>query len=849
MAPTCSRITHRHVSTPIPTPDYTKSENEQLLSLPKVKLTSNLHRLQLHCDIYAYSYSITIPESSHGQDDEELLKLEASVMVAADKELKDKLKVFATSIPASEGLVWSPTKVEDFKVPVEVDKHGECTLSLTHKFTVTSDTLKKQPELARKMQVVFRAVVRGLSAQTKYDAVGRRYYKLDDKSMDKQQLQVYNGFYASVYTTNSYGSLLVFEITPRVLYKRNLFDSIESERDNMTDQQMMEEWVKRCHGAIVVTHYNNRVYRVKRVRFDKTPKSTFTHRDRESGEKVMTFQEYHHVYYGDIKNESQPMLEAYAEKASEEVFLVPEMCQITGFTDDLRKDRNLLQEAVKLSKVIPEERFADDVPPKDLFFQGIRDGTQAPADMPDPLKDWGLTLERNAHELDGMQLPQLQVKFGTSVHAIEEGNFQRWMRNGLEDPVTLEDWLLIYPDSDGPVIDIWLRSLKDIAQVAFTMKMPDPRRVVCADQVTDLVETLDKHITPKTRMILLLAQQKDFKRVYSISKKHTLCHTNCVTQVVRSETIRKRQSIASVLSRIVLQINAKCGGALWHIKLSDKEYTTPFFDVSHDTMCIGVDIYYAPQPNSDRKNAHECSQLWLGFAASLDDNAAKYYSRSQKLEWKPREGNEEEHVYNASALLKEFFWQALTKFRTRSTNTSKTFPRNIVVYRNSVEPHEWDHILKTEVAAFKHVLDKVKQKVCEKEIDYNPGLTFVTVRRREHARFCVKDGKKNLAPGTVIDCPEVALGGFENFMLVNQAVTKGVACPTHYTILSKASGISRRSLQNITYRLSYLYFNYTGSVRLPAPAQYAKKIANLHGSAIQSDEPIKEHFAESLYYL
>eukprot|EP00971_Amphidinium_carterae_P023785 468935-Amphidinium_carterae.1 len=34
----------------------------------------------------------------------------------------------------------------------------------------------------------------------------------------------------------------------------------------------------------------------------------------------------------------------------------------SGFTDDLRKDRNLFLEAIKAAKVSPEERFADDEP-------------------------------------------------------------------------------------------------------------------------------------------------------------------------------------------------------------------------------------------------------------------------------------------------------------------------------------------------------------------------------------------------------------------------------------------------------------------------------------------------------
>jgi len=781
----------------------------------------------------------------------------------AEKKLREQLRVYTIAYPDGVGSIWSPNKVGNFSIELDTSSIADASrFSDDSRLTITVSHMETVEKLegSQRLQVVFNSIIKELTRQTGYQRLGRRSHKETEvKGNERAQLEIYNGFYASLYTMNSYGLFMVFEVVPRVLHKRSLFDSIEQEYElSDTQEEKNEEWVRRCQGAIVATSYNSRLYRVKRVRFDKTPKNSFTYKDREGGDKEMTFIQFYELFYkSEITKEDQPLLEAYPEQASEEIFLVPEFCQITGFTDDLRKDRNLFLEAIKAAKVSPEERFADDEPCRTAFFSKFRDTTDGnpptEEDVPDCLKEWKLTLSKTPEEVQAHVLPSLQVKFGNSAHAIEEGNFQRWMRNGLEHPISLEDWLLVYPESDAPVIDIWLRSLKDIAQVAFTMKMPDPRRVVCSDQVEHLVQTLENNMLPKTKMVLLLAQQKDFKKVYSICKKYTLCEKGCVTQVVRSETIRKRQSIASVLSRIVLQINAKCDGALWHITLKEKD-TRPFYDQPNSTMCIGIDVYHAPMTNADgenlKDNMKECTTPWIGLVASIDDHATKYYSKAFKLEWRPSESGALE--LNASSVIKAFLPEALFHFRNTAWNAGQQLPEHFLVYRNSVEPYEWEHIHATEVSAIKSILEHFSTQVREKfGVAYNPGLTFVAIRRREHSRFCLKDGKKNPPPGTVIDAPQLALPGLENFLLVNQAVSKGVACPTHYTILEKAEGVEKWALQNLTYRLSFLYFNYTGSVRLPAPAQYAKKLAYLHGAAVQptQEKPIRDMLAESLYYL
>ena len=75
-----------------------------------------------------------------------------------------------------------------------------------------------------------------------------------------------------------------------------------------------------------------------------------------------------------------------------------------------------------------------------------------------------------------------KVSFGQKKSPIGVASFQRWMRNDLQGSARFEDRLFIYPESDFSVLDIWLRSLRDIAQMAFAMRLQSPVSVVCPDQ-------------------------------------------------------------------------------------------------------------------------------------------------------------------------------------------------------------------------------------------------------------------------------------------------------------------------------------------------------------------------------
>lgn len=68
-----------------------------------------------------------------------------------------------------------------------------------------------------------------------------------------------------------------------------------------------------------------------------------------------------------------------------------------------------------------------------------------------------------------------------------------------------------------------------------------------------------------------------------------------------------------------------------------------------------------------------------------------------------------------------------------------------------------------------------------------------------------------------------------DFYLISQHTRVGVPTPSHYTVLYDDIKNDPKQVMEFTYKLTYTYFNFSGSVKIPAPVKYADKMAMLMG--------------------
>lgn len=58
-------------------------------------------------------------------------------------------------------------------------------------------------------------------------------------------------------------------------------------------------------------------------------------------------------------------------------------------------------------------------------------------------------------------------------------------------------------------------------------------------------------------------------------------------------------------------------------------------------------------------------------------------------------------------------------------------------------------------------------------------------------------------------------------------LAQGTVTPTHYHVIYDSTGLSADHIQMLTFKLCHLYYNWPGTIRVPAPCQYAHKVRSV----------------------
>ena len=677
--------------------------------------------------------------------------------------------------------------------------------------------------------------------------VGRYFFDASSREEDRQT-QVIGGFSASVGFLDQLGYYVHIDTLYRAVHRKNVLETVNSNieielwesgmessltQDKQSSRQQ-NEWRRRCENAVVVTLHNNRVYRIKSVRFDLSPDSTFCFKDKRARNmREMSYSDFYRRFYNRaLYDMNQPLLEAYSQKSSETVMLVPELCSLTGLTEEMRKDRMLMQEVLHHSMVSTTDRMK----------QCIEIAKSLKNDCGNVLGEWNLEVSVQPAVVDARVLDPVEVNFGVKRYTVEDGNFQRWTRNGSHCPVQLTRWIVIYPDQDKPLVDMWLRSMRELGGSGFGMHFSDPMRFVCCNQPEELRSILMEQVTAEIQLVMLFTPQKDARRMYQTLKNITCTVRPCITQVVKSETMRKRQSIVAVVTRIVMQISAKLLGPLWHVGLDSG--LTPM--MKQPCMLVGIDVC----------QSKETRRPVLGFVASLDAFASHHFTDAVLLDAGTSGVDCERRSSLIAAKIKQCTKRALEAF---AEHNDGILPTNIIFYRGSVPKTNLNAIGEIEVRSILAAITETSAETwteatqpggATKECPYEPSVTYVLCVSNVTARFFQSQTNSSELsspqPGTVIESL-ASPSRLKNWYMVNQHVARGTAVPTQYFIAYDSSTFSIEQLMNLTYRLAHMYYNFPGSVRLPAPTQYARKLAHLVGTAIQAE--IHPRLKETLFFL
>jgi len=169
-----------------------------------------------------------------------------------------------------------------------------------------------------------------------------------------------------------------------------------------------------------------------------------------------------------------------------------------------------------------------------------------------------------------------------------------------------------------------------------------------------------------------------------------------------------------------------------------------------------------------------------------------------------------------------------------------SLPDKILVFRDGVGDGQLNMVADYEVDQLRTCFSRFGE--------YSPKLSFVVVQKRINTRIFLNKGRQmeNPPSGTVAD-HTITRREWYDFFLVSQHVRQGTVSPTHYIVVSDDSGMKPDHMQRMAYKMTHMYYNWPGTVRVPAPCQYAHKLAQLVGQNIHK-EPSQE-LSDRLFFL
>jgi len=514
------------------------------------------------------------------------------------------------------------------------------------------------------------------------------------------------------------------------------------------------------------------------------------------------------VYNKKIVDESQPLLlhkpkkREGGHKKLEAIVLIPELCYCTGLTDEIRSDFRVMKDLAYHTRVAPEQRRQS----LRQFCETVAQNPEASAE----LAKWGLELDPDTIMTRGRVLPPETIVLGNrEVSAGERADFGGVVcRNQVINAVNVENWLLVATARDQSKLSEFIQNYQQVSTQMGIQVHPPKICTLNNDRNDAYLKALRDNINSQTQIVVIVMPTSRDDRYNAVKK---LCCTEIpvASQVINARTIRPGKSLRSVCQKIALQMNCKLGGELWAVKIPGK-----------GLMTVGIDTYHDGKGSGAKSVG--------GFVASINNKMTQWYSRVcfQSAGQELIDG------------LKVCFTAALRKYH----ECNQELPSRIIVFRDGVGDGDLLNVSEYEVAQLATCFSQFGAA-------YQPNFAVIVVQKRINTKLFAagRNGQlQNPSPGTVMD-HTITRRNLYDFFLVSQHVNQGTVNPTHYVVVHDHSSWDADKLQRLTYKLTHVYYNWPGSVRVPAPCQYAHKLAYLVGQNIRKDPSL--FLSDRLFFL
>lgn len=342
----------------------------------------------------------------------------------------------------------------------------------------------------------------------------KRFDPSAPKIIPQHKLEVWPGYVTAVDEYED-GVMLCLDVSHRVLCQSTVLDlmrnAYRSDKNNFQTQVMSS-----LLGAVVLTRYNNCTYRIDDVKFDTNPMDSF-----EMNGKLVTYVDYYKSQYNiDIQDKKQPLLIHHEErriigKTEKETItfcLIPEICYLTGLTDEMRKDFKVMRDIATFTRVTPNQRLQS-------FRQFCENLDKIPA-AKEILTNWGLTLDKSPLPMVARQLEVEQIAFKDKSYSAGPGaDFSKYVTsNEILEAIDLRSWIVIHTKNDTNCAQAFVELMgRNSKPMGISVARP-AMHMLENDRTEMYIQALRKLIVSNVQIIVVICPTSRDDRYAAIKK-------------------------------------------------------------------------------------------------------------------------------------------------------------------------------------------------------------------------------------------------------------------------------------------------------------------------------------------
>ncbi|OMJ87591.1 hypothetical protein SteCoe_10683 [Stentor coeruleus] len=606
--------------------------------------------------------------------------------------------------------------------------------------------------------------------------------------IEQHRLEVWRGYTAS-FSHNLKEMLLNIDFSSKIVRDTTVLQAMEEIRNRCRGQNLDANLDNELIGQTIMAKYGNfKCYRIEGIILNENPTINFLTKDGS-----LSYIEYFRKTYNiNINFTKQPLIKSYIEKGTKEIRLIPELCVLTGISEDMKKDYRAMNDIAAYTRLEPIKRF--DV---SMMLAKKLANNETCREICD---EYNIHIDPTPIVVDGFRFDMEMIKIGEKnsdfVCVDKKGVF--FVDNSILKAVEIKNWVVLTTERDAMYRDKLIKTLVNKAGLIGLKLGPAMTYEYHPKNVDSLIRSLGKQQNGPVPQIILVVVAPGDKKVYNDTKAICSLTLGIPTQCIKANNITNAKKFDSIMSKLIIQIAVKTGSLAW-------SNLHPVPNLPIRTMVVGIDVFH---------DTVQKAKSVLGFVASIHPKFTNYYNTVRIHE---KSGQE---IANN---IGECMLEALHAFHKATKN--RFMPEVIIIFRDGISDSQIKATKDSEVKSIKKMFLTDFQ-------GYSPNLVYVIVNKNTNAKLFSKGtgGYTNPNPGTLVNSTIVP--DEQSFYLISHYVTQGMVSPTLYRIIDNDGNIDLMIIARLAFKLCFMYYNWSGGIKIPAPTMMAHKLAFLVGQSI-----------------